>query len=43
MNEGFMVNTITNRQMVFILVLALTSYNVITIPKDMAATAGTGS
>ncbi len=38
-----MLNTMTNRQMVFILLLSLTSYNVITIPKEMAASAGTGS
>jgi len=38
-----MLNTMTNRQMVFIILLSLTSYNVITIPKEMAASAGTGS
>ena len=38
-----MDNTITNRQMFFILVLTLTSNNVITIAKDMAVSAGTGA
>ena len=38
-----MDNTITNRQMFFILVLTLTSYNVITIAKEMAVSAGTGA
>ena len=38
-----MINTITNRQMFFIILLTLTSYSIINVPKDMAASAGTGS
>ena len=35
-------NTITNRQMVFILFLTITSITIITLPKDMAVCAGNG-
>ena len=38
-----MTNTITNRQMAFILFLTLTCYTIVTISKDMAESAGTGS
>ncbi len=38
-----MVNTITKRQLFFILLLTLTSYTVIAIAKDMAETAGRGA
>lgn len=38
-----MTNTITNRQMFFILVLTLTSYSVIAVAKEMAETAGRGA
>lgn len=38
-----MINSITNRQMVFILVLTLTTYTIVNIPKVMAETAGSGS
>lgn len=38
-----MINTITNRQMAFILFLTLTSVTILTIPKVMAETAGVGS
>ena len=37
------MNTITNRQMVFILFLTLTSITIVTIPKDMAEAAGVGN
>ena len=38
-----MSNTITNRQLFFILLLTLTSYSIVVISKDMASSAGTGS
>lgn len=37
-----MANSITNRQMFFILVLTLTSYSVVDISRAMAKSAGTG-
>ncbi len=38
-----MTNTITNKQMFFILLLSLTSYSIVVIAKDLAASAGTGA
>ncbi len=38
-----MTNTITSRQMFFILLMTLTSYSIVVIAKDMAASAGTGA
>lgn len=38
-----MTNSITNRQMFFILMLTLTSYSIVVIAKDMAMSAGTGA
>lgn len=40
---NFMVNSVTNRQMVFILFLTLTAYATIDLPKIMADTAGRSS
>ncbi len=37
------MNSITNRQMVMLLIMTLTCYNVITLPKVMAQSAGTGN
>lgn len=37
-----MTNSITNRQMFFILVLTLTSYSIVDISRAMAKSAGTG-
>lgn len=37
-----MSNTVTNRQLFFMLLLTLTSYSLVVIAKDMAASAGTG-
>ncbi len=37
------MNSITNRQMVLLLIITLTCYSIIVIPKDMAQSAGTGS
>ncbi len=38
-----MVNSITNRQMVFILILTLSTYSLLDISRALAASAGTGS
>ena len=41
--ERTLTNTITNRQMIFLLLLAGASYNVVVLPKEMAETSGTGA